>query len=836
MSTNNMATLAEAFQIAVSHHQAGRLDDSRDVCEKILAVRPQHPDTLFLMGTISIQKSEFAAAVDTLERAIAAQPSNDMFRVRLALALRLGNRLEEAVAMLRTVLERQPDLLEAMNLHADIAAQQGQWNEAELLYRRVLQRSPENALVHNALGIVLQSLKKYDLAVDSYQKALALMPMADTANNLANVYVSCGDSTVALELYERAIAMRPDFASAHYNRANALRDLNHVSAAAMAYRRTLELCPSLWQAACNLGLLLQDTGEVDEAERLFRAAVAQQPNEADPWNNLGALLMQRGQCDQALVTLRQAIAIRPRFAAAWNNLGNLHKSLGQESDSLECYRQAIDIEPNLTGALINLSGLLKSQGDLDGAEQFARQALISTPDSALAYDALGNALIYQGRIYEAIDAYLSSMQINANDPRAHSNYLFALQYRPGVTLEELKNAHSQWNDAHVGHIVRADRWPMIDINPDRPLNIGLVSADLCYHPIGHLLKRFLGCVDRGQGRLFAYSDRVTHDALTLQLRNSCDKWCDSATLNDEQLAQQIERDRIDVLLDLSGHTGGNRLTMFARKPAPLQASWLGYVGSTGVDAIDFVIADDNLVPDHLVSQYRERVIRLPISSCCYEVPVTAPAVGPLPAQSHGRITFGSFNNFAKVTPQVIETWGKILKRVPSSRLLMKFRGGQCSSVQRYFRDLFEKCGADQERINIQGASPFGEMLELYNTTIDIGLDPFPYTGGTTTILASYMGVPTITLPGETLASRQSFAVLKALGVEETIVQNLDEYIERAVELSHDQVRLALLRSMLRPRFLESPLANAELLTRNLLASLRAVWREWCEKQADASDR
>ncbi|MBL8828537.1 MAG: hypothetical protein JNM18_16255, partial [Planctomycetaceae bacterium] len=278
------------------------------------------------------------------------------------------------------------------------------------------------------------------------------------------------------------------------------------------------------------------------------------------------------------------------------------------------------------------------------------------------------------------------------------------------------------------------------------------------------------------------------------------------------------------------HTAGNRLQAFARKPAPMQASWIGYVGPCGLSAVEYLVADRWLVSDEMLPRFREQVIRLPTVWASFQAPIDAPEVAPPPVQKHGSITFGSFNNPAKLTPEVIETWSQILLGVSNSRLILKFRGLSDPGVQDYFRGLFQQHGVDPARVEFQGVSPFKEMLELYNSTIDIALDPFPFNGGTTTMIALWMGVPVVTMPCDTLPGRQSYALLKTLGVDETIGQNRAEYVARAIALATHHERLVDLRAHLRPTFAASPVCDGARLAREFTESIRAAWRERVKRE------
>jgi predicted O-linked N-acetylglucosamine transferase (SPINDLY family) len=350
--------------------------------------------------------------------------------------------------------------------------------------------------------------------------------------------------------------------------------------------------------------------------------------------------------------------------------------------------------------------------------------------------------------------------------------------------------------------------------------VGFVSPDLGRHPVGYLLVRVLENLGL---ETICYSDRVAQDDMTCRLQAAATQWRDVLGLSDERLAEQIRADAVDILFDLAGHTAHNRLLALARKPAPIQITWLGYVGTTGLAAMDYILADRYEIPPESEVYYREKVLRLPDGYVCFDAPEEAPPVGPLPAMAQGGVTFGCFNNLAKITPQAMRVWAEILRRVPQSRLVLKYRGLEGEGFR---RELLERLAAeriDAARVELLGRSPRRELLADYNR-IDLALDPFPYSGGLTTCEALWMGVPVVTCPGETFASRHALSHLSNAGLTETIAHDLDEYVELAVALAGDLPRLAGLRAGLRQRMAASPLCDAERFVDNLASLLQDVWQ------------
>jgi len=401
-----------------------------------------------------------------------------------------------------------------------------------------------------------------------------------------------------------------------------------------------------------------------------------------------------------------------------------------------------------------------------------------------------------------------------------------LHYDEGVTLEDLAAAHTaygrQWATLRAG-------WPKHENSREleRRLRLGFVSPDLGRHPVGCFLLPVLENLDASQCQVHCYSDRETADEVTARLRAATAVWRDTAALSHTALANQILTDQIDVLFDLAGHTSRNRLPMFARRPAPVQISWLGYVGTTGLDAMDYLLADRYHVPAAVEKYYVERVLRLPDSYACFAPPTETPLPGPLPASQSGRLTFASFNNPDKITRSVVALWAEILRRLPQSRLMLRYIGLDRPGTRAPLDQAFAEHGVAAERVDCFGASPHGDLLAAYQQ-VDVALDPFPYSGGLTTCEALWMGVPVVTCPGATFAGRHALSYLSTVGLTETIAADHAQYVALATALATDLPRLATLRSTLRDRVAASPLCDGPQFAQNFTNLLREAWRRYCE--------
>jgi len=393
-----------------------------------------------------------------------------------------------------------------------------------------------------------------------------------------------------------------------------------------------------------------------------------------------------------------------------------------------------------------------------------------------------------------------------------------------MTLEKLSTVHAEFDRQHAVSLFPT---PIPQVVAKERLRVGFISADLGRHPVGLFLIGIFENLRQHAIDTICYSDRIVKDDLTQRFQSITTQWLDVSGHNNSRLAEQIRSDRIDILIDLAGHTSNNRLLVFARKPAPIQMTWLGYVGTTGLRSMDYILADHHLIPSDAEKYYCEKVLRMPDDYACYSTPTDAPDVGRLPVLEREYVTFGSLNNLSKITPAVVSVWARILHRVSNSRLVIRYRGLDDPGTRGRFFELFAAQGIPSDRLTLIGFSPRAVRMEIYHE-IDIGLDTFPYSGATTTCDALWMGVPVVTYPLDTFASRQSLTHLMTVGLSEMVAHSLDEYVEIAVALADDSVRLAEIRAGLRARMVASPLCDEKRFAANFVGILRAVWNQNCQ--------
>jgi len=703
--------------------------------------------------------------------------------------------------------------------------QSGRLHAAEQIYRQILQVEPDNADVLHLLGVIAHQVGRLDEAVACYRRALELKPDDVVANNNLGIALrNQGNLNGAVACFRRVRELKPDNAEAHNNLGAALKAQGNSDEAVDCYRRALELKPDYAEAYNNLGNALKNQAKLDEAVACYLRALELKPDYAEVHNNLGNTLCALGKLHEAVACYRRALELKPAYAETHHNLGVALRDQGKLNEAVACFRRALELKPDYADANSNLGIALRHQGKTDEAVACFRRALELKPDNADAHNNLGAALKTQGQTDEAVACYRRALELKPDCVGAHSNLLQALQYGAGVTLAALAEAHAEYDRQHAAPLYAASpQHAQVRDRHGRP-RLGFVSADLGRHPVGYFLIRVFENLDPEQFETICYSDRIVKDDLTHRFQAAATEWRDVFGMSDERLAEQIRADRIDILFDLAGHTARNRLLVFARKPAPIQVTWIGYEGTTGLAAMDYLLADHLMIPQGSERHYRESVLRMPDGYLCYDPPATAPPVGPLPALKNGFATFGSFNNLAKIAPEVVSVWAEILRGAPTARLVMKYRGLGDQTVRERYLGHFAAHGVGPERLDLLPWSSYANYLETYHQ-VDVALDPFPFSGSTITCESLWMGVPVVTCPGETFAGRHSLNHLSSVGLLETIAQDLDEYVELAVSLAGDSPRLAALRAGLRDRMAASPLCDGKRFGASFASMLHDLWKQ-----------
>ena len=696
----------------------------------------------------------------------------------------------------------------------------GRLSDAAKSYRQVLAEDPAEPDALHFMGVLAQQLGNLDDAVDLIAESLRIKPENTAAiNNLAGVLKDQQRYPEALEFYQAAVAASPLDAYLHSNTGNVLKELGRLDEAAARYSRAIELDPQSYAAHSNLGTVFKEQGRLADAADCYERAIELNAESPEALSNLGVVLKEQGRFEAAAAALERALALNPNSDAAWTNLGSTVKELGRPEEALAHHCRALELNPRSFFAHNNLGTLLKDQGRFTEAVGCFEKSIALNPNFFLAHNNLGSAFCELGRAGDAIECFRRSVELKPGYHAAFSNLLFTLNYL-GTDRARLFAEHRRFDEIY-GEPLRG----LISLHPnsrepERPLRVGFVSGDLREHPVASFIEPVFALHAAEECEFFCYSNHPHADATTARLRSKVEHWREVAALSDEQIAELVRRDRIDILVDLSGHTARNRLLVFARKPAPIQVSMIGYMQTTGLHAMDYRITDEHLDPVGVSDPFNvEKLVRLPAGAAPFQPPADSPPVSELPALANGFITFGSFNNLAKVSPEALGAWAEILHAVPDSRLLLVGREG--NGVLATLADL----GIAKERVEMIPRQSLGDYLRLHHR-VDVLLDSFPYNGGTTSLLALWMGVPFVTLAGESTTGRAGAGILQGVGLTRLVTHDVPGYVRTAIQATEDIPSLAALRQTLRAALLPS-LQDSVVFTSQMEAAFRQMWRQWC---------
>ena len=753
-------------------------------------------------------------------------------------ALRLieeGNAIEES-GQLELAMERYeaairlaPNLARAHMNRGNIRLALNDLEGALGAYTTAITLDPDYAAGHYNVGHAYLRLKQHEAARAAYEKAIALKPdFADAHVALGFVLEEQSEFESAIKCYRRALEIAPNYAQVYGNLGNAFQANGRLEEAAANYRKALQIDPQLTELHIKLGQILRVQDKRDAAIGCFDAALKLDPENGEAHFLLGITFRETARLDDAVGCLRRAININPDNPETHINLGDAYSDLRQPDNAIASYKRALEIDPNQAVAHSNLGNVMLAIGDFDGAIRCYRRAIEIQHDFAAAYSNLGVALKDAGYTTEALDSLRQAVKIMPALTAARSNVLFVENSLGKLTQMELLEEAKRFGDVVTTQAKAFTSWEN-EPDPDRPLRIGLVSGDLRDHPVGQFVEgvlHALASTAATQLEIHAYNTFLCSDDVTQRIRGCCQGWHSALGHSDEALANKIRDHGIDILIDLSGHTAHNRLQLFAWKPAPVQVTWLGYLATTGIGAVDYLIADEWTLPETEECNFVEKIWRLPDSYLCFTPPRETTPVSQLPALHNGYVTFGSFNNLTKINDDVVALWARILLAVPGSRLFLKTKQFAQPSRQQLIRDRFSAHGIEGERLLLSGQVAREDYLAPYQQ-LDIALDPFPYPGITTSVESLWMGIPVITLAGSSFLSRQGVGLLTNAGLSSWIAHTADEYVALARKHASDLGSLAEIRGSLRNRVAASPIFDSVLFARHFSGALRGMWKNWC---------
>lgn len=715
-------------------------------------------------------------------------------------------------------------LAEALALH-----RQGRLKDAEVRYGRILAREPGNFAARYHLGLARLQRGNLQGGIEALRPLYESgPPHIDVLYNLGRAYSELGRHAEALPCFERAVLLQPNLAEVQFYLGMSLASVGRAEAALPRLQHAIALQPGLAEAHHALASVFNELGRYEAALPHFEKALSLRPDLAEAHNGLGTALCGLGRLEEAAAQYRRAIQLKPVYVEAHTGLSDVLRILGQGEVAAECAEQAVRIGPDDAVAHVVLGQALAELGQQGRSLAEFERALALQPESAAAHNELGAALHGWGRHAEARAHGDKALALDPDSSKYWSVQLFYLHYDPTISAHDMAARHRAFAERFEAPLQASWRPHANAPEPERRLRVGFVSPDFRRHSVGYFMTDLLAALKGRSLDLYAYAVHWTGDDLTERIKAGFDVWRE-CRMSDDALAEQIRLDGIDILVDLAGHTVGNRLLVFARKPAPVQVTYLGYPDTTGLDAMDYIIGDTRMFPESEEGLYAEKPWRLPDTSLCFMPPDLPVEVGPLPAGEAGPVTFGCLNRQDKINDSVIRLWAQILQSVPESCLLLQNRAYDEAAVVADMRRRFAAAGVESKRIELVGRLGWREHIEIYNR-VDIALDPFPYNGTTTSVEGLWMGVPLVALRGDRLVAHMGESILYALGMPEWIAQDEAEYVAKAAAFAGDRAGLAAVRAQLRGRLLASPICDAPGFARNLEAAFRGMWRAWCNRQ------
>ena len=846
-----MNSVAEKLQAAFGRFQARDLAGAARLCGEVLKDAPRHPEALHLLGVVRLAGGNADEAASLIRQALEGNPrdaamlenlgvaqfvlrnfiaAENLFRdalmqgalhgqlyMRLGMALASQGKLADAVAALREAAVRSPDIPDVHLNLGNILAERGEAEEALACFERVLAQQPRHPAAHFNIGSVHRSAGRLEAAEASFSRALVLAPNdADTHNNLGLVYERQGQPDKAASCYRQALALKPDHIHALSNLGNVLRELGLLEEAAASCEKALALRPDFSDALVNLGNVRAVQSRPEEAQALYERALRIHPANADALRNLGALLRAQGRMKEALVCYRKGLEANPGQAELHHDLGTALRDSGDIDAAIAAYQKAITIDPLAVHTYYNLAETLKVPGRFDEAIAQYERALALKPDYTRAL----NGLVYLRQHvcdWNGIDLLWERLRLGGIGKPGSGVSPLSVLYMPFSAAEQLACSR-EWARSNLGPLIAARSGLRMDAPPRTPharLRIGYLSWDFHQHATSYLVAELFELHDRNRFEVFAYSyGPDDSSAIRARIRDGFEHFTDVAGESFIEIAQRIRRDGIDVLVDLKGYTLGSRPQILALQPAPIQVNWLGFPGSMGTECVDYILADPFIIPEGAERHYAEKVVRLPD---CYQVndrKREISAVTPsreecgLPAAG---VVFCSFNQTAKILPDVFARWMRILKAVPGSVLWLLETNRWASANLR--RAATEQ-GVAAERLVFATRKPLPEHLARYRIA-DLSLDTYPYTSHTTASDALWAGCPLVTRAGETFASRVAGSILINAGMRELVTDSAASWERRVLELATAPDKLANLRRTLDRTRDTLPLFDTPRLVRNL---------------------
>jgi protein O-GlcNAc transferase len=773
------------------HLSSGDLDNAEHCYRESYKYNNSYCDALINIGYVLTEKNRNTEAISYLEIARSLSPQNPDVFFLLGLANRKTGNIQAALNNYQAATRYKPDFESAHLERCQCLLHSNRLAEALDAIAAGAMACPTNPSIHYHHGNTLASLGKIDQAISAFEKCISIQPnFPEALANLATAHRFQENFEASLEYYQKAIRLQPTNSNLYV----------------------------------NIGDLLVKTGKLEPARESYEKAISIDSRNSSALTGIALLLHKSGNLSGAIDYHEKALAINSDSATSNCLYGITLQALGRLDNAVQAYSRAISINPEYAEAHNNLAGALHGKNDLNTAIKHLQMAIAIDPKYAEAHSNLGVALYEQGDVDESIASFYQALKANPNHIAAHSSLLFVLSFSQKHSPEEYLIEAKRFGEK-VSKLVTQPLSTQPALKAKNTIRVGLVSGDLRVHPVGYFLESIIQHVNPDILELHAYPTNDQEDALSKRLKAHIRSWKPITWLSDESAARMIHDDGIDILIDLAGHSAHNRLPVFAWRPAPIQASWLGFFASTGVAEIDYILVDPNSVPPDGHTHYSETPCFLPETRLCFTAPndTEAAAVTALPAQGNGYVTFGCFQNLTKLNDEVLKLWGRIAQAIPGAKFRFQIKQLNCAENQNSLRKRLEKFGISAERTTLLGPQSRADYLAAH-ANVDLILDTFPYPGGTTTCEALWMGVPTLTLLGNSMLSRQGSSIMSCAGLENWIASDQNAYLAKAIEFAEDVSYLADLRRGLRTKVASTPLFDAPRFAKVLEAKLSELYQ------------
>lgn len=754
---------------------------------------------------------------------------------RQAIAHHEAGQLREAAVAYRGFLAIWPEHVGALCNLGMLSCRMGAAEQALPILQQATRLAPDLVEAHANMGQALKQLGRMEEALASYRQAASLQDDNPWCHfNLAVVLHQLGRRDEALASYQDALRFGANLSPVHNNLGKLLREMGKPEAAIESYRRACELSPGYVEAQFNLGQALAEAGRTDEAASVLADASDLRPAEPRLCNELGSELLRLGRPKAAVAAFQRLAELKPDSWEAHCNLGSAFGRLGDQAEAVASFERALQLRPDSAEVLCNHGVSLKNLGRHGEAIASLRRAVELNPAFVDAANNLGLILKDVGLLEEALACFRRVLELRPDHHEAHSNLLFTLNLLPGHAPADMLEQARAYGTRVAAGVEPYQTWK-VQALPDKCLRVGLVSGDLRGHPVGFFLEGVLSALDPTRLELYAYATHHVEDGLTQRIRPRFAQWRMVMGMSDAALVRCIHDDGIDILIDLAGHTGYNRLPTFALKPAPVQATWLGYLATTGLEAMDYVLADPLALPPGEEDQFVETPWRLPETYISLSPPDLMIEPGPTPALTQGHVTFGCFNNLTKMNDQVVACWARLLQAVPDSQLYLKSKPLAAADIREDVVQRFARHGIEAGRLLLEGQYDSREAHFRAHHRVDIALDPFPYPGITTTVEALWMGVPVLSMRGDRFMSHQGETILASAGLTDWVALDEEDYVAKAKAFAGDVAALAELHGQLRGKLLGSPVCDVPRFAGHFESALRGMWQHWCLDENSRAD-